>query len=512
MAINLKFRMNNSISKRIALITFGLISIVFCFTFLFQTIFFEEFYLSRKTESLILDVKRIKSLYSYQNFDAQAFKSAMKNFEEKNNSRVAIFSINDNDLKYLSYFDNNNLADMKSLTNFCSELLSNTELIEDVLHNNKVQSTIFQNKISHYKQIGIVSPISMQNENDSILVSVSSIQPIKEASTVIRSFYLYLLIGFLILAIFLSQIYSRLISKPLINLNNIAKKMSNFDFGIKCEVKSDDEIGNLANTLNFLSSNLENALQTLQEKNAQLELEIEKERNLENMRKDFVSSVSHDLRTPLGIISGYAEGLRDGIVSGENKNLYLNTIIDETNKMNLLITNMLDLSKLESETMGLHLESFNIVRLIRGMVKKLSLDFENNNLHIKFDLPSYAYVEGDIMTLERVVQNLLSNTIKYTPNGNDIFISVKEETNNYLISIENKGVTIPENELDNVFAKFYKLDKSGDRTKNSYGLGLATVQRILSLHKSTFSLSNTQDGVLFKFTLKKQDLIFDEFN
>lgn len=503
--------MKNSISKRITLITFGLISIVFCFTFLFQDIFFEDFYLSKKTESLILDAKRIKSLHSYQNFDADALNSALMNYEEKNNSRIAVISVADGTLKYLSYFDSKNLDDMKSLTNFCSDLLSNTDLIEDVLTNNKVQSVIFTNKDSDYKKIGIVAPISIQSKNDSLLISVSSIQPIKEASSVIRSFYFYLLIAFLVLAIFLSKIYSKLISKPLINLNKAAKKMSNLDFNTKCIVTSDDEIGNLANTLNFLSSNLENALQTLQEKNAQLEKDIEKERNLENMRKDFVSSVSHDLRTPLGIICGYAEGLRDGIASGKDADAYLDTIIDEANKMNLLLTTMLDLSKLESETISLHLESFNIVRLLRGMVKKFSLDFHNKGLNIKFNLPPYAYVEGDIMTLERVVQNLLSNTIKYTPRNNEIIISVNEEDVNYLISIENKGITIPENELDNLFAKFYRLDKSGDRSKNSYGLGLATVERILSLHKSDYSISNTTDGVIFKFTLKKQDIVIDEF-
>ena len=115
------------------------------------------------------------------------------------------------------------------------------------------------------------------------------------------------------------------------------------------------------------------------------------------------------------------------------------------------------------------------------------------------------------MTLERVVQNLLSNTIKYTPRNNDIIITVKEDDFDYLISIENKGITIPDNELENIFAKFYRLDKSGDRSKNSYGLGLATVERILSLHKSKYSISNTKDGVIFKFTLKKQDLAIDEF-
>ena len=114
------------------------------------------------------------------------------------------------------------------------------------------------------------------------------------------------------------------------------------------------------------------------------------------------------------------------------------------------------------------------------------------------------------MTLERVVQNLLSNAIKYTPRGNEIIISVIESETLYLISFENKGITIPTNELDNVFAKFYRLDKSGDRTKNSYGLGLSTVKRILTLHNSDFSINNKENSVIFKFTLKKKDLIIND--
>ena len=178
--------------------------------------------------------------------------------------------------------------------------------------------------------------------------------------------------------------------------------------------------------------------------------------------------------------------------------------------MNLLLTNMLDLSKLESDTINLNLESFNIVRLIQGMVKRFSLELQNKELKIIFNLPEYAYVEGDIMTLERVVQNLISNAIKYTPRGNEIIISVIESERMYLISIENKGITIPTKELDNVFAKFYRLDKSGDRTKNSYGLGLATVKRILTLHNSHFSLNNGENSVIFSFTLKKHDLIISD--
>lgn len=501
--------MKNSISKRIALITFGLISSVFLLTFLFQNIFFEEFYLSKKTESLILDVKRFQTMYSYQILNEKSLEDALIAYEEKNNCRIAIFSL-DGQLKYLTHYGSD-IDDMKSLADFCSDLLSDKELIAEVLTTNKIQSTIFTNKYSNYKKIGVIAPMSLQSENDSLVISVSSVQPIMEASSVIRSFYLYLFIGFLIVAIFLSKIYSKLISKPLINLNKVAKRMSLLDFEAKCDVTSDDEIGSLANTLNFLSSNLENSLQNLKEKNEQLERDIEKERNLENMRKDFVSSVSHDLRTPLGIISGYAEGLKDGIVSGKDTEEYLKTIIDEATKMNILLTNMLEISKLESDSINLNLESFNIVRLLQGMVKRFTLEFQNRDLSVEFNLPEYAYVKGDILTLEQVVQNLLSNTLKYTPTGNTIYISVYEINSNYLISIENTGVNIPENELENIFAKFYRLDKSRDRSKNSYGLGLATVKRILTLHDSEFSISNTDRGVLFKFTLKKQDLDFDEF-
>lgn len=501
--------MKNSISKRIALITFGLISSVFLLTFLFQNIFFEEFYLSKKTESLILDVKRFQTMYSYQIVNEQLLEDALITYEEKNNCRIAIFSL-DGQLKYLSHYGSD-IDDIQSLTDFCSELLSDKDLINEVLTTSKIKSTIFTNKYSNYKKIGVVAPMSLQSENDSLVISVSSVQPIMEASSVIRSFYLYLFIGFLIVAIFLSRIYSKLISKPLINLNKVAKRMSLLDFEAKCDITSDDEIGSLANTLNFLSSNLENSLQSLKEKNEQLQRDIEKERNLENMRKDFVSSVSHDLRTPLGIISGYAEGLKDGIVSGKDAEEYLKTIIDEATKMNLLLTNMLEISKLESDTINLNLESFNIVRLLQRMIKKFTLEFQNRDLSVEFDFPEYAYVKGDVLTLEQVVQNLLSNTLKYTPPGNTIYINVSEIDSTYLIAIENTGINIPDNELENIFAKFYRLDKSRDRTKNSYGLGLATVKRILTLHDSEFSISNTERGVLFKFTLKKQDLDFDEF-
>ena len=174
--------------------------------------------------------------------------------------------------------------------------------------------------------------------------------------------------------------------------------------------------------------------------------------------------------------------------------------------MNTLVTSMLELSKLESNSMLLQIESFNIVRLINAKVKNLSLELKDKDITVNYlDIPDFAYVQGDILKIEQVIQNLITNSIKYTPGGNNINISIIENADNFEISIENTGTHIPEEELDNIFIKFYKLDKSGNRSTNSFGLGLAIVQKILELHNSTFSMTNSLNGVLFKFTLSKAD-------
>ena len=489
---------SKSISRKLFTITLGLILGVFFITLFFQLVFFEEFYLYKKKDYLLNQANEFRYMYSYQIHNNEVLSAALTNYEEKNSSRVAIIPLNRNDVVYVSNNQNSDNT-FSTLTNFCAELLYNTKLINTVLDVNAPLATIFTNRSSNTKQIGIISPMSLQNNNDALFISVSSIQPIKEASSVIKTFYFYMLIGFIIVATFLSIVYANLIAKPLKNLNNIARKMSNLDFSVKCNVTSDDEIGSLAMTLNFLSANLKKSLDDLKEKNIKLEADIEKERELETMRKDFVASVSHDLKTPIGIISGYAEGLKDGIVSPENAQIYLETIIDEAGKMNTLVTSMLELSKLESNSMLLQIESFNIVRLISAKVKNLNLELKVNYIAV----PDFAYVQGDILKIEQVIQNLITNSIKYTPCGNYINISIIENTDNFEISIENTGTHIPEEELSNIFIKFYKLDKSGDRSTNSFGLELAIVQKILELHNSAYSMTNSLNGVLFKFTLSK---------
>ncbi|MEO2565067.1 HAMP domain-containing protein [Clostridium tertium] len=272
---------------------------------LFQILFFEDFYLNRKVNRMIKESSKFSTLNSYYT-DENLLTEALIRFEQETDSKALILSL-DGKIRFVANYGKNT-DDFQVLTSFCAELINDKHLVNQVLTSGKPQASIFENKLSNSKKIGILSPMSLNSKNDSIIVSVSSMQPINEAAGVTKEFYGYLFLGFSIIAVFLSSVYANLISKPLININKVAKRMSSMDFTAKCEATSDDEIGNLATTLNFLSSTLENALDDLKQKNKKLEEDIEKERKLEEMRKDFVASVSHDLKTPIGIIEGYAEG------------------------------------------------------------------------------------------------------------------------------------------------------------------------------------------------------------
>jgi len=497
--------MKHKLSTKLFVITLSLLLILMASTLIFQVFFFQTFYETKKKNMLTKELVKFENFNSYQLNDKSVISKAMKSFEDNTNSKIAIFSLN-GDLKYLPDPDrggNPTSEDIKTLTAFCLELINDKDLILKVTSTEVPESLIFNNK----RSIGVISPMSLHSKNDSVVISVAPLQPIEEASDVTIEFFLYIFIGFIFISIFLSFIYSNLISKPLIKINNVALKMSQMEFTEKCIPESKDEIGNLANTLNFLSSNLNEALEDLKTKNKKLREDIEKERNLEVMRKDFVDSVSHELKTPIGIIEGYAEGIKDGIVAGDDALVYLETIIDESKKMGILVSNMLELSKLESGGLKPNPELFNINRLINKVIHKHLLDVQEKQLTIKFiENTEYSYVLADIFQMEQVLTNLITNAIKYTPVHNEIIISINEDDSRYKLSVINLGSKIDAKNIDKLFDKFYRIDKARQRDTNSTGLGLSIVKNILELHGFEYSLENIENGVCFTYYLKKEEV------
>ena len=322
--------------------------------------------------------------------------------------------------------------------------------------------------------------------------------------SVIKDLYLYFSIFALVLILLLAFVFSNMVSKPLIRMNATAMKMAELDFSVRCEEKKNDEIGSLAHNLNFLSENLHRALNELTIANSQLTEDIEKERQLEKMRKEFVAGVSHELKTPISLIMGYVEGLKENLVEGADKDRYIGVISDETQKMGNLVNDMLDLSQLESGKFKMNMEEFNMKELIEYILRKFETLFAEKQLKVKLQIPEEnILVTGDEFRIEQVINNFLNNAIRHTPRHGIVRLNVLNFYSAVRVEVENEGASIDEADLENIWQKFYKAEKSRNREAGGTGLGLAIVGSILQLHGAGYGVENTETGVRFFFELAK---------
>ncbi|WP_028400431.1 sensor histidine kinase [Ectobacillus panaciterrae] len=345
-----------------------------------------------------------------------------------------------------------------------------------------------------------VKPVVQKGETEFVF-AMTSLQPVNEAMLVLKDYYVYALMIVFVVIILLSFYYSKIIAKPLIKVNQVTKRMANFDFSEKLSFSSNDEIGSLSESINTLSVNLKDRIEQLHIANQKLQEDVERERQLERTRKDFISGVSHELKTPLSVIRSFAEGIKDGV--SKNTDYYTDVILEEADKMNTLIVEMLELAKLESGTYKLQMSPFAIDTLIHQVYTKLLFSIEEKQLQVHIQTESNLIVEANRNRIEQVVVNLLSNAIRYTPAEKHIIITASEENEQIKVSIRNTGEPIPEESLDKIWDRFYRLDASRSRHTGGTGLGLSIVKNILDLHGASYGVRNEEDGVVFCFFLPK---------
>jgi len=495
--------------KKIAIKLF-LITVIFFIIFittqlLFQSLFFENFYTDRKTKGLSKNLESFSKDYIKNIGNIDKTLENIKSFEENNNAKIVILESNG----LLSYItdreEKKESPKIKIVRDIIRQWTSDPEAFMDLQEKGQTVTYIFNDKEFNIKNIVTIEPIIFNNIPGKVIFAVSSLQSVEEAVTVMKEFYTYIYIAALVVIVLMSFIYSKIISKPLVYLNEKALKMASLDFTEKCSIDSEDEIGNLGRTLNFLSDNLSSAMKNLQESNDKLKKDIEKEKQLEEMRKEFVASVSHELKTPISLISGYAEGIKDNIVREEDKDYYMDVIIDEAERMSRLVSDMLELSKLESGTMKINKEAFFIDKTINKIIKKLEGIKEeyNKGIIIEKSLEENLDAFGEESKIEEVITNFLTNALRHTKEEGYIFVRAKEdkEKHNIIVEIENQGGQIPDEEIDKIWDRFYKLDKSRNREAGGTGLGLAIVKNILMLHGSEYGVVNTESGVKFYFTI-----------
>lgn len=323
--------------------------------------------------------------------------------------------------------------------------------------------------------------------------TMASLQPIDEAIEMMEDYYIYIIIGVILLILLAAFYFSKKIASPLLKINRTAKRIANLDFAERVPVKSKDEIGELSKNINFLSDTLHSHIQALQQ-------DIEKERQLELTRKNFIAGVSHELKTPLSIIKSCIAIIEDEVAK-EKKEYYFSAMNQEVDRMDRLIVDMLELAKFESGTYKMKMEVFFIDELINNVYQHLQINAQNKELTVDLQLQPIEVVANEHW-IEQVVTNFLVNAIRHTPESGQITISTVEENATVKVMIENEGNPINPNQLEKIWDRFYQGNKE-QRSKEGTGLGLAISKNILKLHDVDYGVYNTETGVCFYFYLNK---------
>ncbi|MGL5330723.1 MAG: ATP-binding protein [Peptostreptococcaceae bacterium] len=365
--------------------------------------------------------------------------------------------------------------------------------------NNILNNNQYSAKASSINGVGEIL-INSQKLKDGYIIAITPLSEVNEVIGTMNDYYFIVFFIVSILVIIISFIYSKIMSKPLIEMSNIATKISQRDFKYKYKVNSEDEIGVLGSSLNLISENLEKSLNDLEDTNIKLKSEIKNQKIQEGKRKELIANISHELKTPITIIQGSINCVKQGM---DNVNIY-EDILEETEKMNELVKEMLEISKLESPTFKLSNTPFDLCSVFLKEYDKMKSIINEKELSLSYEIEDEAVVFGDEKRINQVVSNLLTNAIKYTPKGKSINVSIKEsiKEDEYVFCIENFGVSLSTDEMDKIWDAFYRTEKSRNKKFGGSGLGLSIVKRILEMHKSNYGVESTNDSVKFYFSIQ----------
>lgn len=320
-------------------------------------------------------------------------------------------------------------------------------------------------------------------------------QLIANSAAIANEFIMIISLICFALSIIWVLIFARKFSRPIANMNKITKDMAELNFERKLTVKGTDEIAQLATSVNNLSASLSSALKNLQSTNKKLKNEIELERQLDVMRRGFVANVSHELKTPISIISGYAEGLKLD-VNPKSREEYCNTIIDESRRMNKLVLNILELSRYESGQIPLNKEVFDISALTSDMLARI---FKDKTVEVLCEIPPDTLCFADAMQIEQVLKSLLENAAAHVSEGGKVTVNSTETNQKLKISVFNTGEKIDDDLMPQIWASFFRGEKSHKRESSRFGLGLSIVAAVMKMHGNNCGVYNTEDGVCFWF-------------
>lgn len=329
--------------------------------------------------------------------------------------------------------------------------------------------------------------------------------PLESIQETMGLFFRFLLIvGIAVIAggILFVWYFSRRLTEPLRELAVLSARMADLDFNAKYTSGGGGEIGVLGENFNIMSQKLENTISELKNANFRLQQDIEQKEKMEKMRTDFMGNVSHELKTPIALIQGYAEGLKEGVSDDpESREFYCDVIMDEASKMNQMVKNLMTLNQLEFGDENVEFQRFDLTELIRGVLQSMEIMAQQKEAKVQFRQKDPVYVWADEFKAEQVVRNYVSNAFNHLDGDRVVDVKIIPARDKVKVTVFNTGTPIPEEDVPHIWEKFYKVDKAHTREYGGNGIGLSIVKAIMDSFHQEYGVNNYDNGVEFWFEL-----------
>ena len=455
--------------------------------------FLEPYYIQNKEKSFREMYETLNQVAQDQSYSDEEVSSDVAKQAERNNLSFLIIDETTGN-KYTNVYNQEMLFN-QLLGYVINQSQQNAEILESTDAYQMLQAKDPWNETEYLVMWG-------NFEDGSQFLMRSPLESMRESAAISNRFLIYIGSVLILAAGALVWYFSKKLTDPIRELANLSDKMANLDFEAKYTSGGKNEIGELGANFNRMSSRLESTISELKKANNSLLKDIEQKEKMEEMRNEFLGNVSHELKTPIALIQGYAEGLKDGVNDdAESRDFYCDVIMDEAMKMNQMVKNLLTLNQLEFGDEDISFERFDLAALIRGVLQSMEILAQQDELKIIFRQESPVYVWADEFKTEQVVRNYVSNAFHHASGDKVIEVKIQKEGKKARSSVFNTGTPIPEEDLKHIWEKFYKVDKAHTREYGGNGIGLSIVKAIMESFHQEYGVKNYDNGVEFWFEL-----------
>lgn len=485
--------MKYSIKKQMIAIFIGLLACMVVALLVINMTFLEPYYIQNKEKSFREMYETLNQVAQDQSYSDEEVSSDVAKQAERNNLSFLIIDETTGN-KYTNVYNQEMLFN-QLLGYVINQSQQNAEILESTDAYQMLQAKDPWNETEYLVMWG-------NFEDGSQFLMRSPLESMRESAAISNRFLIYIGSVLILAAGALVWYFSKKLTDPIRELANLSDKMANLDFEAKYTSGGKNEIGELGANFNRMSSRLESTISELKKANNSLLKDIEQKEKMEEMRNEFLGNVSHELKTPIALIQGYAEGLKDGVNDdAESRDFYCDVIMDEAMKMKQMVKNLLTLNQLEFGDEDISFERFDLAALIRGVLQSMEILAQQDELKIIFRQESPVYVWADEFKTEQVVRNYVSNAFHHASGDKVIEVKIQKEGKKARTSVFNTGTPIPEEDLKHIWEKFYKVDKAHTREYGGNGIGLSIVKAIMESFHQEYGVKNYDNGVEFWFEL-----------